>query len=85
MAYWQRKDTYVFPLRNTTFEGAPVMIPFKYKDMLESEYGKEALTNTKFEGYVSLDFVPHQKKLIVSHGVSRHVFDQGDMQWVLSP
>ncbi|KAF4505718.1 hypothetical protein G6O67_007636 [Ophiocordyceps sinensis] len=46
------RDTYVFPLRNTTFEGVPVMIPFKYQEMLESEYGEEALTKQKFKGHV---------------------------------
>lgn len=42
----------MFPLRNTTFEGVPVMIPFKYQEMLESEYGEEALTKQKFKGWV---------------------------------
>ncbi|PHH79669.1 hypothetical protein CDD80_4154 [Ophiocordyceps camponoti-rufipedis] len=46
------RDTYVYPLRNTTFEGVQAMIPFRYKEMLESEYGKEALTETTFNGYV---------------------------------
>lgn len=46
------QDTFVFPLRNTTFEGVPALIPFRYKEMLTSEYGKKALTNTKFHGQV---------------------------------
>lgn len=46
------RDTYVYPLRNTTFEGVQAMIPYRYKEMLESEYGKEALTETAFNGYV---------------------------------
>ncbi|PNY26673.1 Protein MNN4 [Tolypocladium capitatum] len=45
-----RQDTYVFPLRDTTFEGVPAKIPFRYKEMLESEYGKSALTNRQFHG-----------------------------------
>ncbi|RDA85967.1 hypothetical protein CP532_0827 [Ophiocordyceps camponoti-leonardi (nom. inval.)] len=46
------RDTYVYPLRNTTFEGVRAMIPFRYKDMLESEYGKESLKDTTFNGHV---------------------------------
>ncbi|KJZ73214.1 hypothetical protein HIM_07411 [Hirsutella minnesotensis 3608] len=46
------RDTFLFPLRNTTFEGVPVMIPYRYQDMLESEYGKDALTNKTFHGHV---------------------------------
>ncbi|POR37824.1 Protein MNN4 [Tolypocladium paradoxum] len=47
-----RQDTYVFPLRDTTFEGVPAKIPFRYKEMLESEYGKAALMNIEFHGHV---------------------------------
>lgn len=42
------KDTYLYPLRDTTFEGVPVKIPFRYRDMLVSEYGEKALTQTKY-------------------------------------
>ncbi|KAK7418247.1 mannosyltransferase [Neonectria punicea] len=42
------RDTYVFPLRDTTFEGVAAKIPFRYKEMLASEYGRKALMNTKF-------------------------------------
>ncbi|ROT39339.1 mannosylphosphorylation protein [Sodiomyces alkalinus F11] len=48
----QFRDTYLFPLLDTTFEGVEVKIPFKYKEMLESEYGEEALTRKKFHGHV---------------------------------
>lgn len=47
-----QQDTYVFPLRDTTFEGVPAKIPFRYQEMLESEYGKAALMNNEFNGYV---------------------------------
>ncbi|RDA95588.1 hypothetical protein CP533_1244 [Ophiocordyceps camponoti-saundersi (nom. inval.)] len=46
------RDTYVYPLRNTTFEGVRAMIPFRYKEMLESEYGKDSLKDTTFHGHV---------------------------------
>lgn len=42
------QDTFVFPLRSTTFEGVPALIPYKYREMLRSEYTDEALTSTKF-------------------------------------
>lgn len=42
------RDTYLYPLRTTTFEGSPVKIPFKYKDILEAEYGAQGLANTDF-------------------------------------
>jgi len=44
------QDTYIFPLRDTTFEGAPVKIPYQYRVLLESEYGESSLTNTDYEG-----------------------------------
>ncbi|PHH82537.1 hypothetical protein CDD82_5640 [Ophiocordyceps australis] len=46
------RDTYLYPLRNTTFENVPAKIPFRYREMLESEYGKRALTNTRFHKHV---------------------------------
>ena len=42
------KDTYLFPLRETHFEGVPALIPYKYKEMLTAEYGKKALKNTRY-------------------------------------
>jgi hypothetical protein len=42
------QDTYVFPLRDTTFEGVPCKIPYRYQDMLRAEYGKKALSNTEY-------------------------------------
>ncbi|KAL7969434.1 mannosylphosphorylation protein [Trichoderma sp. SZMC 28014] len=45
------RDTYVFPLWDTTFEGVPCKIPYRYQDMLQAEYGKKALTNTEFENH----------------------------------
>jgi phosphorylcholine metabolism protein LicD len=44
----QYRDTYLFPLLDTTFEGVPVKIPFKYKDMLISEYKEKVLTTTEY-------------------------------------
>ncbi|KAK4034150.1 LicD family-domain-containing protein, partial [Parachaetomium inaequale] len=39
-------DTYLFPLRNTTFEGVPAKIPYRYQELLAMEYGAGALTET---------------------------------------
>ncbi len=52
------QDTFVFPLRDTVFEGAPAKIPYKFRDVLESEYGKKALANTEFNECVP-DTPPH--------------------------
>jgi hypothetical protein len=43
----QERD--IFPLRTSTFEGMHVKIPFDYSWLLEEEYGKKALTVTRFE------------------------------------
>lgn len=43
-----QKDTYLYPLRDTTFEGVSVKIPYSYKEMLAAEYGEKALTNKFF-------------------------------------
>jgi hypothetical protein len=45
------QDSYIFPLRDTVFEGAPAKIPFAYKEILEAEYRSKALTLQDFEGY----------------------------------
>ncbi|KAL1882196.1 mannosyltransferase [Diaporthe australafricana] len=45
------RDTFLYPLRTTTFEGSPAKIPFMYKQMLESEYSPRSLVNTEFEDH----------------------------------
>merc|ERR1711977_617340 len=45
------RDSYIFPLRDTYFEGTPAKIPFAYKEVLEAEYKQKALTNTEYEGH----------------------------------
>lgn len=47
------QDSYIFPLRDTYFEGTPAKIPFAYKEVLEAEYKEKALTNKDYEGSVS--------------------------------
>ncbi|KAL6813323.1 LicD family domain-containing protein [Trichoderma sp. SZMC 28013] len=49
------RDTYVFPLRDTTFEGVPCKIPYRYEEMLQAEYGKRSLTNTEYHGRANVD------------------------------
>ncbi|KAJ6442577.1 mannosylphosphorylation protein (Mnn4) [Purpureocillium lavendulum] len=44
------KDTFLYPLRETTFEGVAAKIPYRYQAMLESEYGKAALMNNEYRG-----------------------------------
>lgn len=43
------KETDIFPLRDSLFEGVVVKIPYEYTKLLEEEYGSKALTVTKFE------------------------------------
>ncbi|QPC63392.1 hypothetical protein HYE67_005623 [Fusarium culmorum] len=45
------KDKYIFPLLDTTFEGVPAKIPYRYEEMLTSEYGLAAVANTEYNGY----------------------------------
>jgi hypothetical protein len=60
------RDSYIFPLRDTFFEGAPAKIPFAYKEILEAEYKQKALTLTDFEGHHfdenKLEWIPVPKK-----------------------
>ncbi|TVY14206.1 Protein MNN4 [Lachnellula arida] len=62
------RDTYIFPLRDTFFEGTPAKIPFAYKEVLEAEYKKKALTLLDYEGHHfdedKLEWVPVNKKYI---------------------
>ncbi|KAK4159153.1 mannosylphosphorylation protein [Cladorrhinum sp. PSN259] len=37
------KDTSLFPLRDTTFEGVPAKIPYRFRELLAAEYGVDAL------------------------------------------
>jgi len=46
---WQ--DKYIFPLLDTTFEGVQAKIPYRYKEILASEYGKGALSKTDYHEY----------------------------------
>lgn len=43
------QDTYLFPLLDTEFEGAPVKVPYKYQDMLAAEYGQDALSKVQYQ------------------------------------
>lgn len=40
----------LFPLRDSLFEGQMVKIPYDYGKLLTQEYGKVALTKTKYSG-----------------------------------
>lgn len=46
------QDTHIFPLRDSTFEKAPVKIPYRYRDLLAAEYGEKSLINRDFKGWV---------------------------------
>lgn len=38
----------IFPLRDSSFEGFPVKVPFAYTQLLIEEYGTQALTAVSF-------------------------------------
>ena len=40
----------LFPLRDTSFEGVPVSVPYAYEKILKEEYQPKALVLTDFEG-----------------------------------
>lgn len=42
----------IFPLRNSFFEGQAAKIPYHYTKLLETEYGKESLTNTVYKDHI---------------------------------
>ncbi|KAF2006332.1 putative mannosylphosphorylation protein, partial [Amniculicola lignicola CBS 123094] len=41
----------IFPLRESTFEGIPVKIPYSYTELLKEEYGEESLVKTEYGGH----------------------------------
>ena len=47
--HYQKDDLY--PLRESTFEGVPVSIPWAYDEILAQEYDKKALIVTEYEGH----------------------------------
>ncbi|EXF85450.1 hypothetical protein CFIO01_12358 [Colletotrichum fioriniae PJ7] len=49
------RDTFLYPLLDTTFEGVKAKIPYEYKEMLISEYGEKALTNQEFMNHKFVD------------------------------
>ncbi|KAJ5358984.1 uncharacterized protein N7496_011397 [Penicillium cataractarum] len=54
---WQCKNFHkyrlkdIYPLRRTTFEGAPAKVPFQYDALLMEEYTESALTTTSFHNH----------------------------------
>ena len=41
----------IFPLRDSTFEGYPVKVPYEYSNLLVEEYGVQALTEARFQNH----------------------------------
>jgi len=41
----------IYPLRETLFEGAKAKIPYKYKTILDEEYGANSLVQANYNGY----------------------------------
>lgn len=49
------KDTDIFPLRKTFFEGTAARIPFNFRDVLANEYGRDSLLVKEYENHVFVD------------------------------
>jgi hypothetical protein len=45
------REPYIFPLRDTFFEGQPAKIPFAYAEILAAEYTEEALVRTEYQNH----------------------------------
>ncbi|KAM0335391.1 hypothetical protein ACHAQA_000436 [Verticillium albo-atrum] len=60
------RDTFLFPLLDTTFEGVKAKIPYKYKDFLISEYGKESLSDKKIASHIfdddKMEWIPTKEQ-----------------------
>lgn len=56
----------------------PAKIPFAYKEVLEAEYKKKALTLTTYEGYVILLYHCRDNANLLN----RHQFDEETLEWV---
>jgi hypothetical protein len=69
------QDKYIFPLLDTTFEGVPAKVPYRYQQMLESEYGKAAVSKTDYNGYVSRKLTCASLWLIRNQVPIRHTED----------
>lgn len=44
------REKYIFPLRETSFEGTEALIPSAYMEVLSKEYGSEALIKGNYKG-----------------------------------
>jgi len=60
------RESYIFPLRDTFFEGQAAKIPYAYSEVLAAEYGKGSLTNTRYQNHrfdeAKLEWIPEFKK-----------------------
>ncbi|KAF5519667.1 Protein MNN4 [Colletotrichum aenigma] len=59
------RDTYLYPLLETTFEGVKTKIPYQYKSMLVAEYGEDVLINKEIKNHKFVDnemeWVPNEE------------------------
>jgi membrane protein involved in colicin uptake len=61
------QESYIFPLRDTFFEGQAAKIPYAYAEVLRAEYGEKSLTNTHYNGHyfdeTKREWIPDMKEL----------------------
>ncbi len=74
---YRTKDLY--PLRESTYEGVPAMIPYSYDQILTEEYEPKALVLTEYQGYAA----PTPRVWDVTQLTNtRHHWDQTAKAWI---
>lgn len=69
----------IFPLRDSSFEGFPVKVPFAYTELLVEEYGLKVLTNVRFPLAEC-----RLRQLLIEHKLNfrNHRYDLKKQDWV---
>ncbi|EEP78779.1 hypothetical protein UREG_03625 [Uncinocarpus reesii 1704] len=74
--------TDLYPMRESTFEGVPVKIPFKYDEILIEEYGHKALVVTEYENH---NWDTHLKEWVSNKEtmkkIERELRTRGQARW----
>ncbi|EAS31379.3 mannosylphosphate transferase [Coccidioides immitis RS] len=78
------KITDLYPMRESTFEGVPVKIPYEYDEILIKEYGHKALILTEYENH---KWVPDLKEWVsdkeTMKKIEREKRTRGRARWML--
>ena len=72
------RDSDIFPLRESIFEGQVVKIPYAYSEILLEEYGEKALTRTSFNGWVEFYSACQRQPININNS---HKWNQETLVW----